>query len=70
MFGAVQVLLWQQETGLGDAASPCVERLAVIAALQGGVITAFPCSRWLFIDEQLNLKIQEVSKTTGVELAG
>lgn len=56
--------------GNGRRVWAMLERLAVIAALRGGVITAFPCSRRLFIDEQLNLKIQELSKTTAVELAG
>lgn len=58
---------------MGDAS--CVERLAVIAALRGGVITAgaaeaFLCSHRLFIDEQLNLKIQDVFKTEDVESSG
>lgn len=61
--------------GLGDVVSSCVERLAVIAAPRGGLITAstaeaFLCSNHPFPALQLNLKVRDVFKTKDVELSG
>lgn len=60
---------------MGDVASSCVERLAVIAAPRGGVITAgtaeaFLPSNHLFIALQSNLKVRDVFKSKDVELSG